>query len=38
MKEKIKGFFTFFKERPVTMGCYGVACFALGALAGGVFG
>lgn len=30
MPDFIKRFFAFFKERPLTMGCYGAACFALG--------
>jgi len=32
LKDKVKGFFTFWKTRPITMGCYGAGCFALGFL------
>lgn len=32
MSEAIKAFFQFFKTRPITLGCYGAACFLLGAV------
>lgn len=32
MPEPIKDFFTFFKTRPITLGCFGLGCFLVGAL------
>jgi len=31
MPESFKAFFQFFKTRPLTLTCFGAACFALGA-------
>lgn len=34
MPDKITGFFEFFMAAPLKMGCYGAACFLIGAVAG----
>lgn len=31
MPDNVKAFFQFFKTRPLTLGCYGLACFLIGA-------